>query len=251
MTPVATTARGTEATRLHWRGQQQIQRATAQTVRELWPLLLKELAGTASEDRDWLTQTAIALMMLRAQSAALGATYWRAYALAETGRQVLFTPPPPTADTVSALRDSLIDRGPIMRNRLRAAGQPAAADDASLKATIGSAQRHVIAGGRDAVVAATDTDPAVKGWRRLPNGDTCPFCLMLVDRGAVYSKDTARFAAHDWCDCMAEPAFDSGRPVSEVAQRASKRQQDADDRAYVRAWLAEHGARATAEHAVT
>jgi hypothetical protein len=64
---------------------------------------------------------------------------------------------------------------------------------------------------------------------------------MLVDRGNVYSADTARFAAHDHCDCTAEPAFIGGggsfEPVGPVPFMASKRNPTRADRQRVKDYL--------------
>lgn len=41
--------------------------------------------------------------------------------------------------------------------------------------------------------------------RRVTVGKTCAFCCMLAARGPVYTKDTAAFQAHVYCDCTYEP----------------------------------------------
>lgn len=64
--------------------------------------------------------------------------------------------------------------------------------------------------GRDTMI----TSATRHGLRfaRVPNGDTCPFCLMLASRGAVYLSeksaggDGRRF--HGKCDCTVEPIRD-------------------------------------------
>ena len=66
----------------------------------------------------------------------------------------------------------------------------------------------VAGAGRNTTTGNLKRDRATVGWRRVTGGHGCPFCRMLAARGAVYRKDiTARFAAHDHCDCTAEAVF--------------------------------------------
>lgn len=73
--------------------------------------------------------------------------------------------------------------------------------------TAGVAQRLVTNVGRQTVIDSIRSDRHASGWRRFAAPDSCDFCLMLTDRGAVYSAATADFAAHDHCSCVAEPSF--------------------------------------------
>lgn len=80
-------------------------------------------------------------------------------------------------------------------------------------------------------------DPDSIGWRRVGDGETCNFCRMLIGRGEVYTADTARFAAHGRCGCMAEPAWGEGERVNAVQFVASKRNPSPADKARVKAFL--------------
>jgi hypothetical protein len=82
-------------------------------------------------------------------------------------------------------------------------------------------------------------DPDAVGWRRVTAGG-CKFCRMLADRGAVYKADTARFAAHTNCHCVAQPVFttnDTGVEASVVQYRASRRSRSPEQRAALREYL--------------
>lgn len=68
-------------------------------------------------------------------------------------------------------------------------------------------------------VVTSQTGPArhLNGYARRTEGAfTCKFCRMLATRGPVYSKDTAGFRAHAFCDCttyavsMADHVIDPG-----------------------------------------
>jgi hypothetical protein len=69
---------------------------------------------------------------------------------------------------------------------------------------------------RDTIRQNRRQDPASVGWRRVTVGG-CRFCRMLADKGAIYSKDTARFAAHSNCHCTAEPVFQGGTSGPEAS----------------------------------
>lgn len=104
----------------------------------------------------------------------------------------------------------------------------------------GVANRLVLTPARDTVRTNAQRDPESYGYRRVGKGDSCKFCRMLIGRGNVYSKDTAAFAAHDHCDCTAEPSWDGGEPATPLQQIASKRPRTktAADKARLRAFLA-------------
>lgn len=72
----------------------------------------------------------------------------------------------------------------------------------------GAGQRLVLEGDRGTTMGTVQQSPRIVGWRRIQGRpEPCPFCLMLISRGAVYSKETVRFRAHDWCACSAEPLY--------------------------------------------
>lgn len=69
----------------------------------------------------------------------------------------------------------------------------------------GSATRLVLEGDRQTTMRTFAERDEVEGWRRVAGRSSpCPFCLMLIGRGAVYSKATARFQSHDRCSCKPE-----------------------------------------------
>lgn len=83
-----------------------------------------------------------------------------------------------------------------------------APDPVTAKALVdGSFQRLVADMDRDTVRGSLILDPQAKGWARQTTGLSCPFCVMLAGRGAVYAAETANFASHDNCDCLAVPTF--------------------------------------------
>jgi hypothetical protein len=78
----------------------------------------------------------------------------------------------------------------------------------------GGFQRIVANADRDTVMGSLVADPQGRGWARQTTGRSCDFCVMLAGRGDVYSAETADFASHDRCDCVAVPVFGGDpRPV--------------------------------------
>lgn len=85
-------------------------------------------------------------------------------------------------------------------------------NDESLMALLeGGIQRRVVNFGRFTITESAYRDPHADGWMRLGVGNNCPFCDVLISRGAVYSESTVTFASHDHCNCIAVPAF-RGKP---------------------------------------
>jgi hypothetical protein len=71
----------------------------------------------------------------------------------------------------------------------------------------GGMQRTTADAFRETITVNAKADPSAIGWRRIGHGATCDFCRMLINRGAVYTEETAKFRAHDNCKCTAAAAF--------------------------------------------
>lgn len=78
-------------------------------------------------------------------------------------------------------------------------------------------QLEVARAHRDTITENRRRDPESAGWKRIARSDGCKFCRMLA--GAVYTKTTARFAAHGNCNCVAQPWF-RGQPLADPANVA-------------------------------
>lgn len=99
-------------------------------------------------------------------------------------------------------------------------------------------EQAIADGFRETITENVADDPAAVGWRRFARPEACKFCLMLADRGAVYTEATVRFAAHGAvmagnrkggnCMCVAGPAFategdwEEASPIQYVASRAKR-----------------------------
>lgn len=88
-------------------------------------------------------------------------------------------------------------------------GNPAEAQ----KKFTGAMQRHAQQPGRDTLFEGAHKRGVT--FARIPQGDTCSWCLMLASRGFIYT--TARNAGdgrvfHDWCDCLIVPATATDLP---------------------------------------
>lgn len=95
---------------------------------------------------------------------------------------------------------------------------------------------------RDTITGNRQRDSEADGWRRITVGG-CKFCRMLASNGAVYRKETVRFAAHPNCHCTAEPVFagqGSGQEASVMQYMASKRNRTPEQRAQLREYLDTH-----------
>jgi hypothetical protein len=117
---------------------------------------------------------------------------------------------------------SLIKSGSTVEDAMKSAQSAAA----------GAVQRHVLDGGRAAVVAASEDDKEAVGWIRITDGHPCAFCALLAGRGPVYHSRNAALVAsgrrgnqgagqpfHDRCGCSAAPVFDEAAPWPELNQQ--------------------------------
>lgn len=88
----------------------------------------------------------------------------------------------------------------------------------------GAVQEYVIQPARDTISRSSMADPRASGWHRQAQADACSFCRMLVGRGGVYRRESAAFAAHAHCNCVAVPSWDPDAPeVPVVTYTASER----------------------------
>lgn len=95
--------------------------------------------------------------------------------------------------------------------------------DKAFTAITEKAGKYVADSGRETVRRNSIRDPQARGWKRVPVGPTCDFCMMLVGRGGVYTRESARFASHGSCNCAAVPEWDSSVPeVSEEVYAAAE-----------------------------
>jgi hypothetical protein len=103
----------------------------------------------------------------------------------------------------------------------------------------GGVQKRIANAARYTVAESAVADPGAQGWQRVGDGNSCPFCLMLIGRGTVYSRSSADFASHEFCGCMATPAF-LGEPIPVKPFRPGPRQATDADRNRVDRWIAEN-----------
>lgn len=106
---------------------------------------------------------------------------------------------------------------------------------AALSLLGGGLQRRILDPARQTLTGSAVADPSARGWQRVGNGE-CDFCEMLIARGAVYTKATVDFGAHDHCRCGAVPAW-GGRPLPVQEFTPTDRNITDADRARVRAWM--------------
>lgn len=143
-----------------------------------------------------------------------------------------------------AAQPVILDRSVKIRRGVAWASEPLSVDDDELAAArLAKLMRSEMARPyRDTILTNRKQDPASVGWKRITRGpQSCKFCRMLADRGAVYKATTATFASHDDCMCTAAPVFKGGEvgPEANTAQYvASKRRRTAKEKAFLRDYLA-------------
>lgn len=102
-------------------------------------------------------------------------------------------------------------------------------------------QKEVARGFRDTIDGNTRADSEAIGWSRHTRPGACKFCKMLARDSVVYRREqSARFAAHTTCHCVARPEFANGEhgPEADVYQYlASQRTRTEQERAALREYL--------------
>lgn len=96
---------------------------------------------------------------------------------------------------------------------------------------------------RDTTLRNGASDGQFAGYKRIARASSCGFCKALADRGAVYKKNTAYFAAHDDCQCTAAAAFvgqPHGPEASVMQYTASKRRRTPAEKARINEWAASY-----------
>lgn len=147
--------------------------------------------------------------------------------------------------SVYAARAVILDRTVKIRRGIVWAADPLFTDDwdSSLARLAEVVSPETMRPYRDTILTNRRDDSAAVGWRRITSRGACGFCRMLADRGAVFKKDTAYFAAHDSCKCTAAPVFAGGQvgPEASVIQyMASKRRRTPEENAKVREWVRDY-----------
>lgn len=148
----------------------------------------------------WASQTASALRVASSSVDREASRYLGAWGR-DHGRQMGFARP---ALMGSSLDRQLMLSGPIRVKTLVAGGMDRAAATADARRRVGAtAMKSVRDRDRQDIIYSCRRQRV--RCRRVTVGKTCAFCCMLAARGPVYTKDTAAFQAHVYCDCTYEP----------------------------------------------
>jgi hypothetical protein len=181
-------------TRLHRRDLQALAAESAKDLRVFWRGF-----KSAESARDMLMEGLPQLVALYGAAAAtMGADYYDEARDVEGVRGSYRAAPAAPAGGESLDVLARVAVGPLFQ---------AVPDFASaLTLAEGGLQRHIANADRETVTLASVDDKRARGWERVGVGG-CDFCSMLLGRGAVYTEATADFAAHDHCNCTAQPVF--------------------------------------------
>jgi hypothetical protein len=201
---MARTDAGTALTEEHRQAQAGLRTHALRDFLLLWPLW----NGDPASFGQLVQATQPLVRVYHGLSATVAAAYYEAFRKAEavTGTA---TPKLAAALDPAAVAASMYVTGQTMaRNALGAGQSPEQVRKSALVRVSGSVTRHVLAGGRDTILQSVAADPEALGWARVTDGDPCAFCAMIASRGPVFKTEAAAdFQAHDYCACVAEPAY--------------------------------------------
>lgn len=223
---MARTDVGAELTEQHRQAQLQVRGQALRDFGVLWPI------WRVGDDSSFTQLAAATLPLVRVYnriSASVATSYYRALRSAEQvdGQP---TPRPGLVPPDGRITTSLYVTGKnATRNAVRAGQSPQGARETTLVRVSGAVTRHVLQGGREALLDSVAADEQAVGWARVTDGDPCAFCLTLASRGAVYKTEkAASFEAHDHCGCTVMPMYSDSdlpplterwREIYETAQR--------------------------------
>lgn len=202
---MASTREGRQLTEAHRRRQLQISREAFRALRTVWPLL--DVSNLDRSFPNYFDAAYRSLRPLKQESAEVSASYMYRFRVAEYGEGSPGLIDLERLAELSARQaaTSLLVLGPVsIRKSLGKGRTRFSAERLAQAETLKGGMRLVLQGGRDYIGQTLQTDPAVRGWARVTDGDPCFFCAMLSGRGAVYTKDTVDFKPHDGCGCQPE-----------------------------------------------
>ena len=207
---MAVTAQGARLTQAHRQTQLAIRATVLRQLLQVWPMLDPvRLDQTSPAFLAAATRLVLGGRQLSERASML---YLQQFRLAEGVRGAApIVVPPPTSATTAAIRTSLTVTGPIAIKQATARGTLLSMATRTALTTVSSAAvRHVLDGGRNVTLESVKADPRARGWARVVSPNSCAFCVMLADRGGVYTESSADFESHDGCGCTAEPVMDTG-----------------------------------------
>lgn len=107
------------------------------------------------------------------------------------------------------IAESLRVQGPVaFKVHMAESGSPEASVRTMASQLQGTATRLVLEGDRATTMRTFADGGGMAGWRRVAGRSSpCPFCLMLIGRGAVYNRQSVTFQSHDRCSCKPEPLW--------------------------------------------
>lgn len=205
-------------TELHRRSQTVIAERVSLLTARAWLSLMDPFDVDGSFAR-WFPVTAQIVRAQASVSAQIAAVYYSTFRRLEVGEPFQATPAaPPSADEMAR---SLRVTGPAAVKRAQRVNTVGRAMEIGRAMSSRSAARLALAGGRDTIAAAIQSDRYCIGYYRATSGAACAWCAMVASRGATYkSQESASFHAHDGCNCTAEPLFaDTDSQLPAASQR--------------------------------
>jgi len=198
---------GSRLTEAHRLAQARLGARVVQAMRVVWPLLdVADLDG--SFDR-WLRSATLVIGGQRVVSARLAANYLQTFKRVELGADARAAPIVLAESASSvAVATSMTVTGPAaVKSAIGRGVAPAKAMEVAEARSAAAAMRHTLNGGRDTLLASLAADSQARGWQRITSANACDFCIMLANRGEVYSAGSSLFKSHDACGCTAQPVY--------------------------------------------
>ena len=195
-------------------------------------------------DMDDLLEAAPVIVASHQDAAALLAAEWYEESRDDVSPPRAYSPEPVTYLLVPKIGDSV---GWAFRSSNAGAKELSLDANAQqallLERLLPAVGKWIATGFWDTTTENVRRDKSAVGWQRFTRSGGCRFCRMLADRGAVYKKETASFAAHVHCRCIARAAFQGGEygpEASAMQYIASQKRRSAEQKKRLREYLVEN-----------
>jgi hypothetical protein len=184
---------------------------TAFTIRHVWNNEIEPEPFAALWPKFYPTLRHVVLAHYRA-SAASAAKFYRVSSYLHHQGLTQVNSTEPNTGKLDHVADSVAN-GTFFHQLNKLKRSPGEASQKAREALSAAGARFALNGGRDTIIAASQSDPDAIGWERLTEPDACSYCTQNAARGPFTGTQTD-FHPHDYCNCVAVPLFRGQKPAN-------------------------------------
>lgn len=192
-------------TEAHRQGQIALRSEMMRSLQKLWPAMdWSDLDRTFPA---WADANATLIRLNHSRSAALAASYLRAYRISQgvAGPLAVVTAKPLEPTLVRSVLE-ITARASAKAAAIRGVAAEQAMANAFVRSS-GAATRLAMRGGRETITETIKADPRATGYERVVSAGACKFCQDIAGWAKGNDALNSDFEAHDHCGCTAQPTY--------------------------------------------